>query len=129
MSTRLDIHEHQKLSKKNHDYLLRILKETEEYSAEQCRRVGNTIASEAAATREMIYVMASRVLELETQVSRFIQNECSTSVRIKRGKLNIRVMYRSRPDFAVHTKSSSPQRQLLVAANRSRGKSNVGLSC
>jgi len=29
-------------------------------------------------------------------------------------------MYRSRPDFAVHTKSSSPQRQLLVAANRSR---------
>jgi hypothetical protein len=80
-NARLDIQDHQRLSKKTFDLLLNGFEEAKRQSSEQdslLSRLGDRFIDETEVTQQLIRIMAMRVVELEATFRNFA--ESSTSI-------------------------------------------------
>ena len=88
VTTRLEIQEHQRLSKKAYELLLHGFEEAKTQSSKQNQvlgHLGNNLINETEATQQMIQIMALRVKKLEAAVTRFAEKTPSTQLRIQQG--------------------------------------------
>jgi prophage DNA circulation protein len=82
ISTRLDIREHQRLSRENYQELLREFELLEQQSMDQSSALRGTISDEAAAMRQIIGYLINRVSGLETAISGFVNSSASIPASI-----------------------------------------------
>lgn len=87
-TTRLEIQEHQRLSKNAYELILQGFEEAKTHSLKQNQvlgHLGNKFINETEATQQMMRIMALRVMELEATVTRFVEKAPSTQRRAEQG--------------------------------------------
>ena len=88
-TTRLEVQEHQRLSRKAYEQILQGFEEAKTQSLQQNQilgHVGNKFINETEATQQMIRIMALRVMELEAAVTRFTEKTPSIQLRVELGE-------------------------------------------
>jgi hypothetical protein len=87
-TTRLEIQEHQRLSKKAYEQIFQGFEEAKTQSLKQNQvlgQIGNKFINETEATQQMMRIMALRVMELEAAVTRFAEKPPSTQHLVQQG--------------------------------------------